>query len=97
MIPADIVLIDRHAHDPLVFERLGESRPARLQPIEQPGHGGDVAGQLDLLLGLADLGPEPGEIEDLHRLRLRSAYCARKPPSTGRVCPVTSAEARLAR
>src|SRR6516164_624419 len=75
MIPADIVLVDRHAHDPLVLERFGESRAARLQPIKESRHRGDIARQLDLFLGLADLGTEPSEIQHFHQFRPLRLLC----------------------
>src|SRR5690348_3855517 len=66
MIPGDIFLVDRDADDRAVAERLGEAGPARLQPVEQSGHGGDTRRRLERLLGLADLLAQPREIKDLH-------------------------------
>src|SRR5260221_9639787 len=69
MVAGDIALVDGNAHDARVLERLGEARSAALEPVEQRRHGGDPGGQLDPFLGGADLGAQPGEIEQLHATR----------------------------
>src|SRR5580658_5511116 len=76
VVPADILLVHGDAQDPRVLERLGESRPAAPEPIEQRRHGSDARRRLYPLLGLADPGAQPGKIEQLHdpQLRLRRPY-----------------------
>src|ERR1700689_663840 len=72
-IPADRAPVDRDAQGAAVLQGLGEARSPRLEPIDQ----GPGRGQIERLLGLADLGLEPGEIEQLHQGHLgrRAGAC----------------------
>src|SRR3984893_11598294 len=66
VLGSDIVLIDRNAHDSEIPQRLGISAAAGAQPIEQPRDIANLGRQGDLLLGAADAGAQPGEIEQPH-------------------------------
>src|SRR5271154_1471394 len=76
-IPADRAAVDRDAQGPAVLQGLGEARPPRLEPIDQGPDRGHAGGQIEGFLGLADLGLEPGEIEQLHQGHLgrRAGAC----------------------
>src|SRR3984957_11302634 len=66
-IPADRTAVDRDAQSPAVLQGIGEARPARLERIDQGARRGHARGQIEGFLGRADLGLEPGEIEQLHQ------------------------------
>src|SRR5579883_479885 len=107
VIPADIFVIDGHPHEDGVLERIGEAGAAAPEPFEERCHIRHAGGELHRLFGAADFRTQPGEIKELHDVLplhsydlapcISTGYCARKPPSTASTCPVTSAEARLAR
>src|SRR5689334_18393440 len=69
MVPADIFLVDRDPHHREVLQRLGEARPARLQPAEQRADRGHLGRRIDALLGDADPAAQPGEVQDFHQRR----------------------------
>src|SRR5690242_8316665 len=97
MVAGDIALVDGDAHDARVLERLGEARPARAQPIEQPRHRGDLRRQLDTLLGPADPDAQPGEIKEFHAsdLWFSPARFNRSSPKTSTLAAVKSALSAL--
>src|SRR5208282_4799781 len=65
-IPADRTAVDRDTQGAAVLQGLGKARPARLQPIDQGPGRGHARRKIERFLGLADLGLEPGEIEQFH-------------------------------
>src|SRR5262249_7551071 len=66
MTGGHVVLVDGDADDRGILQRVGKARPAALQPRQEVADGRDAGGQLDRLLGCADFGAKPSEIEQLH-------------------------------
>ena len=59
-------LVDGRADYFGVFEGMRELRPARLQPGDQLGDGGDIARHIDVLGGVSDFLFHPSEIQETH-------------------------------
>src|SRR5215469_7538467 len=78
-VPADMATVDCDAQRPPVLQRFGEAGPARLQPIDERCRRGNAGGQIEGFLGLADLGLEPGEVQQPHGADLGVGTQRRKP------------------
>src|SRR5579872_1736560 len=96
VVEADITLIDGDPDHRRILEGFGELRAAAFEPVDERLDRRHVGRRVEHLLGDADLGADPGEIEHPHGHSLL-AYCARKPPSTAMVSPVMRLEARQLR
>src|SRR5262249_44267703 len=66
MVVLDILVVDRHLDHVAPVESGGILRTEGCQPIQQPVDALDMIGRDQLFLGLADIGPDPCKIQQLH-------------------------------
>src|SRR5437870_4052644 len=66
MVAPDIVLVHRDPDNREVAQCLGVTGAASAQPFEEPRDVAHSRRQRQLLLGLPDTRPQPGEIQQLH-------------------------------
>jgi len=73
MVVLDIFVIDRDLDHVAAVEGGGVLRPEGRDPVEQVLDGLDVAGRRQFLLGLADVGPDPSKLQQLHATSVKSS------------------------